>query len=664
MLMREVILENFMSYEYARIPLKSGLNVICGPNGSGKSTILLAISVALGQAYTERSKRLSDLVRWGEEGARVTVVFDNTLKKGGRPVPKFDVDYLRVSRYIRKDGNYWFEANFKVVNKSEVTSILKDFGINPENMLIIMHQHMMESFGMTTSGQRLLMVEEAIGLSEYRQHILEAQGKLSRVLSEEESVKNLLETAEETLAYWKEEYERYQRRRDLLRKRDFLERELIWARMIRQERIMESWRGKIGRKKGELANLIDEIGKTRESVNKLNTELDALRYEQRESFYSLLTLEKEKTENDVTAKIQGVTLSKVARLKEALQGGSVSASSSDVPLKGRSPKALHVLIGDLDDYVEELSSQVKLAEGRVNDLENKIAKTRTELAGLERKIFSVTEKYLDERVREGLLNYRKGAAEEELRELNRELRTAERELDQLKPSLERGGSRIETQRRPQEVSEEVKITSVQLASLGEVSKDVEKMYSKYLSLFNELKAKAAVVSENRERALREISERKKTWSRLLRSILNDVSVTYQEFLSRVEGRGYVRLTDAEDIETAGLEMFVGFKGAEPSMLDAYTQSGGERSTATMAFLLALQQHLKSPFRAVDEFDVHMDPRNREIISDMLLGEVRSLEDIQYVSITPGQIMGLVEDVHVITVQNVEGKSEVKVVVDA
>ena len=68
MLIREVILENFMSYEYARIPFKKGVNVACGPNGSGKSSILLGISVALGQSSTERSKRLSDLIRYGKRG--------------------------------------------------------------------------------------------------------------------------------------------------------------------------------------------------------------------------------------------------------------------------------------------------------------------------------------------------------------------------------------------------------------------------------------------------------------------------------------------------------------------------------------------------------------------------------------------------------------------
>lgn len=81
----------------------------------------------------------------------------------------------------------------------------------------------------------------------------------------------------------------------------------------------------------------------------------------------------------------------------------------------------------------------------------------------------------------------------------------------------------------------------------------------------------------------------------------------------------------------------------------------------MAFLLALQQYVKSPFRAVDEFDIHMDPRNREIISDMLYKEIKGNGETQYLTITPSQITTLKGDVHVVTVQNIEGKSEIKVV---
>ena len=80
----------------------------------------------------------------------------------------------------------------------------------------------------------------------------------------------------------------------------------------------------------------------------------------------------------------------------------------------------------------------------------------------------------------------------------------------------------------------------------------------------------------------------------------------------------------------------------------------------MAFLLALQRHIRSPVRAVDEFDIHMDPKNREMITRTLLGFVADKE-YQYITITPGQLTGELEDAHVITVQNVAGRSEVRTV---
>ncbi len=57
----------------------------------------------------------------------------------------------------------------------------------------------------------------------------------------------------------------------------------------------------------------------------------------------------------------------------------------------------------------------------------------------------------------------------------------------------------------------------------------------------------------------------------------------------------------------------------------------------------------------------MDPKNRETVSQMLLTEIARDKESQYLAITPGQLTSLGEDVKVITVQNVQGKSEIKLV---
>ncbi|MEM3040717.1 MAG: AAA family ATPase [Nitrososphaerota archaeon] len=644
MLIREVILENFMSYEYARIPLMPGLNVICGPNGSGKSSILLAISVALGQAYTERSRKLSDLIRWGKDSARVTVVFDNRPVNKRRPVPEFDVDYLRVSRYIKRDGNYWFEVNFKLTTKSEVTAIMAKFGINPDNMLIIMHQNMMEDFGLTTPTQKLRMVEEAIGIAQYRTNILEAQSKLKAVLSEEESLKSLLANAEETLAYWKEEYDRYKRREKLLEERTFLERELVWAQVTRQEAAVKAWSGRIEQQRADIQNLQAETESVQNSIDTLSAVLKELRKEYLETFYTILENEREKARCQATIETHSGNLKRLTSLISDMHTGSKELSSQG-----------------LSRYLSSIGKEIQVLQSRVAELENRTSALRSKLTKLEDLSEKQTENYLEKRIRRGILDFQLKAAQEEMRNLERELRTSQKALDDLKPLISGAGTRIQTRRTPQEVSEAIKIVAIQLANIGEVSEDAEKMYLNYLDLLTELKAKAAMVSENRARVLEELEERRRKWRETLESILETVSKTYNEFLSAIGAKGSVRLINAQDIESAGLELVVGFKGAEPQVLNAYTQSGGERSSATMLFLLALQQNLKSPFRAVDEFDIHMDPRNREVISEMLLKQIGTIKDTQYVTITPGQITAIHDDIHVITVQNVSGRSEVMVI---
>jgi len=634
-IIEEVTLENFMSYEYAKIPLKPGLNIICGPNGAGKSSILLAISVALGQAYTERARKLSDLIRRGKDIARVTITFGTVLREGENSSTKHRPDKFVISRYIKKDGTYWYEVNFHPKNKEEVSSLLTGFGIDPNNLLIIMHQGMLEEFVTTTPPQKLKMVEDAVGFREYREKILEAQTKLTKLLSEEASITSLLENAEQTLNHWKEEYERYLRKKELLEKRDFLERELAWSQVIRKEKVMQSLEDKIRKRKLKLENIKNRIEKARKLIGSLQQALSNLSIEQKKQFFTLLSLEKERSEAETAKKI----------LSEVIE-----------QLQNQNP-----LAENLQAYLHEAKSQIERTEENIGELKKKISAIQSSLDKTEKTVNPTMESYIDERVEEAVLLFRKEMTENEIAEYEKELKEAQSELSQLLPIAEKMGERVKTERSSIEVSEDLKVTNAYITSIGEVSEDTEKMYKHYMKLYSELKEKLTIVSENRKRVLEEIEVRKNTWKNILQKLLDDVNPIYNQILSRMDAIGRVRLTNLESIETAGLELSVGFRGAEPAVLDAYTQSGGERSVAVMSFLLALQHRIESPFRAVDEFDIHMDPRNREAIYQVLISTVKADSEVQNVVITPGTITSADKDVHIITVQNVRGVSEVRTV---
>lgn len=630
-----------MSYEYARIPLRPSLNIICGPNGAGKSSLLLAISVALGQAYTERSRKLSDLIRWGHDTARVTLVFDNKAVQGKRPIPRISTDFFRISRFLKKDGTYWFQVNFQTVSKHEVTTILNEFGINPDNMLIIMHQRMMEEFGITTSKQRLDMVEEAVGLGNYRLNILESKEKLSQVLSEEASISTLFENAEQTLSYWKQEYEKFQEKQNLLDQKKYLQRELLVAQIVRQQNQVAIWQQKVELLEGEYSKLVQAFNETHDKIVNLNTQLNKLRYDHQQTYYSLINIEKTKAAWDSSLKIL--------------------ESTHDALLNFQEKNAELESLEWLNTYVAQLKTRVKQTKQNYVLSDDEISDLLSQLKRFDDAIQRNIETYIDERVHSAIIQFRQDRTQTELKNVTEELRKATLDLEQLQSVIDGPAVSVTRSRSPQEVTDDLKIVNIKLASMGVLSKEVEQMYHSYLNLFNDLRARILQVSENREKALKDVTERQRIWRRKIRDLLNDVNGMYQQFLANINATGNVRLVYADDLDAAGLELTVGFKGAEPTMLDAYTQSGGERSTATMAFLLALQQYVKSPFRAVDEFDIHMDPRNREIISEMLYRQLQGNEEIQYLTITPSQLSAIRGDVHVITVQNIEGTSEIKVV---
>jgi chromosome segregation ATPase len=80
----------------------------------------------------------------------------------------------------------------------------------------------------------------------------------------------------------------------------------------------------------------------------------------------------------------------------------------------------------------------------------------------------------------------------------------------------------------------------------------------------------------------------------------------------------------------------------------------------MAFLLALQQNVLSPFRAVDEFDLHMDPKNKEAVSEFIVSTMEGTTE-QYMAITPSQITFSGVNVHIIMIHKAEDISTVRVI---
>jgi chromosome segregation ATPase len=77
--------------------------------------------------------------------------------------------------------------------------------------------------------------------------------------------------------------------------------------------------------------------------------------------------------------------------------------------------------------------------------------------------------------------------------------------------------------------------------------------------------------------------------------------------------------------------------------------GGERSVATIMFLMALQDMVKSPFRVVDEINQGMDERNERLVFRRIVENSVGSSRPQYFLITPKLLQGLPMDHEDVTV---------------
>jgi len=385
---KEVILENFMSHEYSRIRLRKGLNLIIGPNGAGKSSIVVGISVALGQTYTERARRLRDLIRRGREIARVSVIFDNTPLDGKRPIPFSRIDEWKISRYIRADGSYWFEVDGRTTEKAEVVYMLSKLGINPDNMAVFMHQGMIEEFLSLKPNQILQQVEEAAGLHDYRRRVVEAVEKLRGIEKEEKEISNLMKRAEETLSFWRREYEKWNERKQLLLHRDELIRRISWAKFRKALFSFKEVERMYKERESEIKKVEAEVEEERKRRDKTKEMLDKEWSSPKIDAESIRRLEMELVEHSVAEAVGRVRLEymtlelkrvknkmeEARKLLEEARSSTIGEDTGDEDPKELEEELQYVKarIAALSDVSEETGEMYAKYLAEYNDLKEKL----------------------------------------------------------------------------------------------------------------------------------------------------------------------------------------------------------------------------------------------------------------------------------------------------
>ncbi|KAG5192145.1 P-loop containing nucleoside triphosphate hydrolase protein [Tribonema minus] len=155
---------------------------------------------------------------------------------------------------------------------------------------------------------------------------------------------------------------------------------------------------------------------------------------------------------------------------------------------------------------------------------------------------------------------------------------------------------------------------------------------------------------NCENLRRQSDARLKLWKAFRRHIEREACTHFNNCLSQKGSSGKVifdtkNKTLSLEIQQSNLDEMsqssnrpTAQAGSSATLLE--NMSGGERSYATLALLLALGKSHESPFRVMDEFDVFMDAQSRQAAMRQLVKHARENPGRQFIFITPQDLRGL------------------------
>ena len=216
MLLRRVELLGFKSFaDKTVIEFGAGISAIVGPNGSGKSNITDAVRWVLGEgsARTLRGQRMEDVIFGGSARRRalplaeVTLTLDNA--DGTLPLPHAEVS---VTRRVDRSGVGDYLINRQACRLRDVQDLFAGTGLG-RNAYALVGQGQVDEALRARPPERRAMVEEAAGVTRYRQRLFEGNRRLVAAAACEQRLSDLVAERQRALEALSRQAERAARHR-------------------------------------------------------------------------------------------------------------------------------------------------------------------------------------------------------------------------------------------------------------------------------------------------------------------------------------------------------------------------------------------------------------------------------------------------------------------
>ncbi|MGE5258084.1 MAG: chromosome segregation protein SMC [Hyphomicrobiales bacterium] len=184
MKLKKLEISGFKSfYEKASIEFPAGITAVVGPNGCGKSNVIDAIRWVMGEQSVKqlRGKSMEDVIFSGTSGkaplgmAEVSLTLSND--NGSAPEELRDFTEINITRRLYRSGESAYYLNKQPCRLKDVHNIFLGSGLGSRSYSVIQQGNI----GVITEAgpeERRYFVEEAAGVTRYKQHKAEALRKI------------------------------------------------------------------------------------------------------------------------------------------------------------------------------------------------------------------------------------------------------------------------------------------------------------------------------------------------------------------------------------------------------------------------------------------------------------------------------------------------------
>ncbi|MEM3755144.1 MAG: chromosome segregation SMC family protein, partial [Candidatus Bathyarchaeia archaeon] len=357
--------------------------------------------------------------------------------------------------------------------------------------------------------------------------------------------------------------------------------------------------------------------KIKKEINELQKECEKLK----KGFDQSILKEKELKASALVKELNSVNLkkseleNKLSMLESSIDLLQESINELKIQHKNIESKEIEIMssIKDLNSKMDTIKNEINLLEIEKNKFINNLILAKQSRGNFEVKLKSLNlelEKLFNDYT---LLNNRFNELSTQLKEYEMQKIYSIKELKDCGYSSPLSDFEGDIN----ELESNLNILENELKSIGAVNQLAVQQYDDYKSNYKALSSKIRELEIERMAIINFMNELDKKKLETFMKAFNKINNAFKEIFRKITDGGFGKLSleNPEDPFQGGLDILLSFPGK--AELPIGNASGGEKSVATVCFIIALQEIHPMPFYIFDEIDAHLDAINSQRLADLL-----------------------------------------------